>query len=107
MKAGKLRHKITVQKVTETLSGFGEPVQTWATFKTLMASVETTGGREFEALAQTHGELSHLIKTRYSSGITSKMRVIFKGRTLQIIAPPSNIGETSRTLKILCQELEA
>jgi len=107
MLAGKLRHKITVQTSTDTLNGYGEPVESWATYKILMASIQTTGAREFNELNKTYGELSHLIKVRHVSGITSKMRILFDGRTLEIIAPPINLSSADRTLNILCRELEA
>ena len=106
MLAGKLRHKITVQTSTDTLNGYGEPVESWATYKTLMSSIQTTGAREFDELNKTHGELSHLVKVRHVQGITSKMRIIFDNRTLEIIAPPINIYSADKTLNILCKEIE-
>ena len=106
MCAGTLRHPIIVETSVEAQTDTGEITTTWQPYQTLMAAIETTGGREFEAVKQTHSELTHIIKTRYWSGITSKMRINHAGRILEIIAPPINEREKNVSLKILCKEID-
>ena len=63
MRAGTLRHPIIVEMSVEAQTDTGEITTTWQPYQTLMAAIETTGGREFEAVKQTHSELTHIIKT--------------------------------------------
>lgn len=84
MRAGELRHRITIQRATETQDAFGAVVQTWSTFATLWAGVEALSGREFFAAQQVNAQVSHRIRIRYLSGVTPKMRVVFGSRTFNI-----------------------
>jgi len=82
--AGDLWARITVQQPTSTQNEVGESTLTWATYATVWADIQPLGGREAERYAETIGLSTHKITLRYLSGLTSSMRIIYDGRTLEI-----------------------
>lgn len=104
MRAGALRHQITIQSATETQNAFGEPAKTWATFATVWAAIEPISGREFYQNRQIGGEISHRVEMRYLSGVTPKMRILYGSRYFDI---ESVINEKERNVKhiLMCKEL--
>ena len=86
MKIGRLRHKIIIEKPTETTSDTGDVIQSWADFATVWAEVTPLKGREYWASKQTTSEITGKIRIRYLDGITPKMRVKFGSRIFNIEA---------------------
>ena len=86
MKIGRLRHKIIIEKPTETTSDTGDVIQSWAEFATVWAEVTPLRGREYWASKQITSEITGKIKIRYLNGITQKMRVKFDSRIFNIEA---------------------
>ena len=65
MRAGKLRHRVTLQSPSAVQNSYGEEVITWADERTVYASIEPIDGREYlEARAHTQ-DISHRIRLRY------------------------------------------
>lgn len=87
MQSGKMRTPITVQTYTDSIASNGETTKTWTTFKAGMyAEIRPVSGRELEMAGKVQAELSHVIKTRFVSGILSKMRITDGTRTFEIIS---------------------
>lgn len=87
MKAGKLRHRITIEHYTETRDEWGGVVQGWAAFAAnVPAEVVPLSGREFLSAGETHGEVSARMTIRYMPGVTGTMRILFDGETYAISA---------------------
>lgn len=85
MKAGKLRHRVTVQRRDMTQDSMtGAMVEGWADVATVWASVEPLSVREFIASHATQGELSARIVMRYRSDIDETMRIKFRERVYNI-----------------------
>jgi SPP1 family predicted phage head-tail adaptor len=102
--AGKLRERVTVQQATETRNRLGESVLDWGTFAEVWASVEGLSARELFSFGQQQIEVTHRVRIRLRDGITSKMRLLWRGRTLQII---SVLEQDDRTMyELICQEAE-
>jgi len=80
MRAGKLRHRIIIQKATEAPNEYGEMVQTWGTFATVNAAVEPLRGQELWAAQAQQARVTTRIRIRYLAGVTPKMRVLFGTR---------------------------
>jgi SPP1 family predicted phage head-tail adaptor len=100
--AGTLRERVTVQQATETRNRIGESISEWATFAEVWASVNGVTAREYLLAGQQQIELSHRVKMRYLSGLTSKMRLVWRGRTLEII---SILEHENRSIhELICQE---
>jgi SPP1 family predicted phage head-tail adaptor len=87
MQAGKMRTPITVQTYTDSIASNGETTKTWTTFKSGMyAEIRPVSGRELIMAGKVQAELSHVIKTRFVSGILGKMRITDGTRIFEIVA---------------------
>lgn len=87
MQAGKLRHKITIQKQTETQDSYGEVDVTWSEYCKTFAQIMTTSGKESYESHQIYGQRTVKFKIRYNSttkAITPKMRVYWGSRYFDI-----------------------
>ena len=106
MRAGKLRHRITIQQYalgSPQRNASGELDGSWTAYLTVSASVDPVSGRE-PWLAQAHlSEVSHKVHIRYRAGITHDMRVLYGSRVFEIKAV-LNFEERNRELLLLCTE---
>lgn len=103
MRAGTLRHRITIEQPAETQNAHGEPVVTWSALATCWASVEPLSGRELLMAQQVNAEITHRARLRYVAGVMAKQRVQHQGRYFDINAV-RNIDERKVELELLCQE---
>lgn len=81
---GSLWTRVTIEQATETRNAVGEPVLTWSTFATVWADVQSLSSREMERYGETVGFMTHRVRIRYLSGLTSAMRIQYRSRTLEI-----------------------
>jgi SPP1 family predicted phage head-tail adaptor len=102
--AGKLRHAVTVQSVTDGTGTRGAPTKTAATFATTWASIEPLSGAELWRAQQVSAEVTHRVLLRHLSGVTPKMRIKYGSRTLEVVSV-LNLEERDRELELLCREL--
>jgi SPP1 family predicted phage head-tail adaptor len=70
MKAGRLRHKVTLQAQATTVDSFGAPNNTWSTIAVRRASIEPLMGKEYYANSGEHSELTTRIRLRFDSTIS-------------------------------------
>lgn len=84
MKAGKLRHSVTIQSATETQSNSGVITQTWGTHATVHARISPTGGREGWQGDVPDGGRMIDVEIRALSTVTRKMRILYGSRVLYI-----------------------
>lgn len=103
MRAGSLRHIVTLQKFIETRNNYGESEQAWSEVSVLRANIKPVSGREYFAADQVNSEVTTSVVIRYRSDVSVKDRLVFKGRTLEIVSV-INVGERSRWLEIKCKE---
>lgn len=103
--AGDLWARITVEQPTTSRNDVGETSLAWSTYATAWADVQPLGGREAERYAETIGLSTHKVTIRYLDGLTSSMRVIYDGRTLEI----GQINERERRWihELICTEKAA
>ena len=104
MKAGSLRHRVTIQRLTITQGTAGEVVESWSDVATVYAAVEPLSGREFWQAQQVAAESQIRVRIRYRAGLDTTMRVIHDDRTLEIlsIVDPE---ERHRELQLMCREI--
>ena len=103
MRAGMLRHSVTLQRFQQGQDAYGGPVETWEDVATVWASLEAMSGREFFASQQAQSEVTQRIRIRYRADVTADMRVIHNGKVFNIVAPlPDNRG---RELVLMCREV--
>jgi SPP1 family predicted phage head-tail adaptor len=106
MKIGKLRHKITIEHEAKVSDGAGGWTEDWVAFASnVSASIDPVSGKEDFGAEQIQSETTHKIRIRYKAGITSVMRVNFKGRIFKITSPPINWEERNRDMMLMCSEV--
>jgi SPP1 family predicted phage head-tail adaptor len=102
IQAGTLRDRVTVQRATENRNRLGESISEWTAFEVVWASVQGVSAREFLLAGQQQVEVSHRVKMRYLNGLTPQMRLLWRGRTLEII---SILEHENRSVhELICQE---
>lgn len=107
MRIGRLRHRITIQRWTETLNKLNEPVEDWQDYVTVWAQAEDLRGREYHLARQAEtGEVTTRFRIRYRSDIDrAKMRVVDGSRTFGIEAVIEPDGKR-RVLEMMCKEVD-
>lgn len=103
LRAGLLRHQITVQTPTDVTDATGAVSSTWETLVTAWAAIWPVTAKEQVAAGQLITTLSHRIRMRYYDGVTSKCRVKFGNRYFDIKAV-INAEERNEMLDLLCTE---
>ena len=84
MKAGELRHRVTLQSPTETLNSINEVVPTWTDVATVWAAVEPNTGTWVFQAKQANSNVKGRVRMRYRSDIQSNWRIKFGSRYLTI-----------------------
>jgi SPP1 family predicted phage head-tail adaptor len=72
------------------------------TFAEVWASVQGVTAREFLLAGQQQTEISHRVRLRYLTGLTQRMRIVWRGRTLEIVSLLEHANRSEHEL--LCQE---
>ena len=103
MKAGRLRHFLTLEQAVETQNSRGEAIPSWTGVTDLWGSIEPLSGREGLAANQLYATATHQIRIRYRAGVVPKMRFTKGGREFEIDAV-LNSDERNRELVCLCTE---
>lgn len=104
MDIGKLRQRITFQKLEQTKDEFGEMLGEWSDFKTVWAEVKPVSGRQFFAAKQINSEISHNIYIRYNADLLPNMRIKYKDRVFDILYL-MNVNESNTLMQIYCKEI--
>lgn len=106
MRAGKLRHKITLQMPAGTRDAVGERTTTWAHVWSTRASIMPLKVAERFISSQMQSSVTHKIGLLYSSEISAidnSWRVVFGSRIFTIDGV-RDIEERHRNLELLCTE---
>lgn len=110
MLAGRLRHRVTLQRRVETQQATGEVTWSWADVAEVWASVEPLQGREYLAAAQVQSGLSTRIRLRHRPGLDEKLRVVHvaepgsPGRVqVYDVLSVVNVNERDREVHLMCK----
>ena len=76
IQAGQLRRKLRIERATETQDAYGQPLQTWTTYRPVYGAVRPVSASERFRAAQVEETITHRITTRYIAGVSSKMRLV-------------------------------
>jgi SPP1 family predicted phage head-tail adaptor len=106
VRAGRLRHRVAVQRATDGTDAYGDATPTWTTLATVWASVEPLTGREYFSAAHLQAEVTTRIVLRPIDGVTltPKDRVLYGARSFDILQV-SDVGERGRELQIMAREI--
>lgn len=106
IQAGKLKHRITIQRKTPGRDASGGELTTWDTFATPYASVEPLQGREYNSASGEQAVATTRFRVRYLPGVTSSMRVLFEGRVFNLVSPPIDPNKGHVELHLMTEETE-
>jgi SPP1 family predicted phage head-tail adaptor len=105
MNAGKLRHRVTIQRKTVTRDTQGGNVVTWTDVATVWADVQPVGGSERYGAGQALSDSTYTIVMRYREDVIPAWRMTQARRTfdVQVVVP----DRKNRQLTIGCVEASA
>lgn len=104
MRAGKLRHRITIEQSAEVPDSTGVITQIWITFASVWADVVSLSAKEIELAHQLTPEVTYQIETRFIKGVRTDMRIIY-GRRIFSIEAVIDVDERHKELRLLCKEV--
>lgn len=85
MKAGRLRHRMEIQRDNPSRDELGQPVENWVTLDSVNVRLVGLSGREFISRAGESAEMTHRIEMRAYPGLTNKDRLKFGSRIFEIL----------------------
>ena len=111
--AGELRHRVSIESLTEVDDGHGGFIDTWARVQERMpARVRPLTGRDLETAKQRDPRISHEVAVRYWRNYHTDLdggraRLIYherKDRPFEVIGPPIDVNERHEDLLLMCRE---
>ena len=108
MNAGKLRHRVTIQRPPdpadpENQTAEGEPTRPWDDLATRWASIEPKGGAESYQAGQVVATATHLVTMRYLAGVNEACRLKFGTRYLYV-QHVARLEEREIWMELTCEE---
>lgn len=100
---GALRHSIKVQRQSYVSDGAGGGVNTWTDYATIKAFIKPISGNERLFSQRLEANVTHRIFIRYRGDLTTKDRLNFNGRLMQIRALV-NLEEANKFIEIYAEE---
>lgn len=105
MKAGELRHRVTIQQRVTGQDEYGQPLNTWQDMATVWAKIEDLTGREYFSAQQIPtAQVSTRATIRWRADVKPEMRLVHGSRVLDIKAVLDPDGRR-RQLQLMCQEV--
>lgn len=108
--AGKYRHIVTFQRLTENQNTYGEKAKNldanWLFAFKARVGIYPISGKEILTEEVRKGEITHKILMRYTKNVDSSMRILFGNRIFEIVSPPINFQEMNLEMQLLCREIE-
>jgi SPP1 family predicted phage head-tail adaptor len=86
MKAGDLRHRVTLQQPQVTANAIGEEYATWVDVATVWGAVEPATGSWYYQGQQGESKVDGRVRIRYRSDVLPTWRVKFGARYLSIVS---------------------
>jgi len=106
MRAGKLRHLVTIVKANRTADNYGGVTTADATHTTAWADISQINAQERFFGQQIYPTATHRIRVRHADGLQQNMEIKFGTRRFRILAI-SNLEERNRELEIIAEEAPA
>lgn len=106
MRAGALRHRITIEQPAGTVDTFGEQDDTWTTVATVWGSLEAAGkgGSEGSQQERMEAVVSYEVHLRYRGSLTPGMRLTLGSRHFDVVSVADLEGR-GRELVLICKEV--
>lgn len=109
-KIGRLDKRVTIQRRSATLDGYGQELDSWTTIAQVWAQVKPLGGRErMRTVAMVvESILTHTVTVRYSDTLMPPLeadawRILYGSRILNI-STSRDVEEDRRFIEFDCTE---
>jgi SPP1 family predicted phage head-tail adaptor len=106
MKAGDLRHRVTLQQPVAGSNTIGEIVNTWADVATVWAAVEPATGSWYYAGQQAESKVDGRVRIRYRSDVLPTWRIKFGDRYLTIVSILNPNERNKETVIMYTEQLD-
>jgi SPP1 family predicted phage head-tail adaptor len=106
MNPAKLKDRVTIRSVTQTVDIEGTVIDTYQDAFTRFAEVRPVRGREAYINDQFLSQYEFVVTMRFDGQtklITDKHEIIYKGQRLRIEAPPINVENMDSELRFFCR----
>jgi SPP1 family predicted phage head-tail adaptor len=101
---GELSNPIAVEKTQKISDGMGGASELeWVVFKKVWASIAPVSASQSFFAQHLEHRITHKVTIRYLPGVSSDMRINFKGRFLQIRSI-KNLKEENKFMELMCEE---
>jgi SPP1 family predicted phage head-tail adaptor len=110
MMAGKLRERVTIQAVGTTRVRGGQDLTPTTLVENEPAEVQAVSAMSRFEQERIGAGITHVITVRRSATTAqtqAKGRVVWDGRTLEILTPPTDEGGRREFLRLECQEIRS
>ncbi len=104
IRAGKLRHRVSVQKLTAADQPDGTYSESWVEQTKRWASIEPLKGREYLEAEAVNADIDHRIVIRPHAGVAPKNYRITNGTRVFNIVSVANIEERDTRMELMCKE---
>lgn len=101
MRAGWLRHRVTIQEKVITRDSYGEEDFTWKDVGNVWASIEPVRGRDFMQATTEQLTYDTLIRMRYGNTVTPNNRIAWNGQYYDVRSVVS-VLEKNKELEVQC-----
>ena len=104
MRAGDLKHLVSIQRAVLTQNDYGEVIEDWQELYSCRASIRPISGKEIAINHSIVNVISHKVHIRYKPDIKPSDRIVFDGRIFNITSV-INYEEKNISLGLLCKEI--
>lgn len=108
LRSGPLKKRITLQRQSQAVDGYGQPIEAWVDVATVWASIEPSVGRELFAAQTLNLDQPKTVRMRWQPifddpKAVSAMRIVYNDRIFNIKSV-ANKGEQNCLLTLLVSE---
>lgn len=109
MRAGLMRHRITLKRITKSTDSIGAPIESttstlgtrWARFIPLSGKESFSAEHEL-AIINTRFELRH---DSLTSAVKASDLVVYDGNTYEVDGPPIDVGGRGIEIHLMCRRV--
>ena len=105
MKAGDLRHVVTLQRPNTATNAKGRPVTTWETVATVCAAKSDVSGREFYQAQAYHAEDVVTFTIRWRDDVLTTWRLVHRGAAYNILEV-NHMGYMQDYIRLKCRIIQ-
>jgi len=103
---GKLNKRVIIEQVARATDAIGGSTETFTTFATVWAQIKPLTGNERFFSQRVEPNVTHMLKIRHRTGVTTEMRIKFGTRIFEIQSI-INPDERNEVLNIMAVEGKA